>query len=203
MWSPSADVSWFAEVRIIPGSAGIVQAAKLHKITYIQEGREECVMSTHEYIRKVVEDVGEDEDFTRGSWVSVVDFVNANGGCTILGTIHHKVLIERGYGKDSTIGVSLKLHNVLEFSHKPSLHYLNITMRNLVKVFHKDTIYGNGSGISGSEMLDEEKIIKLLEEEERAEEEWQAGGNLIDQQKHQLRLDQEALIHVGKRKGKF
>ncbi|PWA96955.1 hypothetical protein CTI12_AA034230 [Artemisia annua] len=48
-------------VRIIPGPAGIVQMAK-------------------EYIRKVVEDVGEYEDFTRGSWVSAVEFVNAIGG---------------------------------------------------------------------------------------------------------------------------
>ncbi|PWA67608.1 hypothetical protein CTI12_AA313950 [Artemisia annua] len=42
--------------------------------------KEECVISTQEYIRKVVEDVGEDEDFTRGPWLSVVEFVNANGG---------------------------------------------------------------------------------------------------------------------------
>nr|GEZ02744.1 hypothetical protein [Tanacetum cinerariifolium] len=41
---------------------------------------EEFVMPTQEYIRKVVEDVGEDEDFTRGPWVSAVEFVNVNGG---------------------------------------------------------------------------------------------------------------------------
>ena len=35
---------------------------------------------TQEYIRKVVEDVGEDEDFIRGPWLSAVDFVNANCG---------------------------------------------------------------------------------------------------------------------------
>ncbi|GJY29012.1 zinc knuckle CX2CX4HX4C containing protein [Tanacetum coccineum] len=38
------------------------------------------VMSTQEYKRKVVEDVGEDEDFKSGLWVSVTDYVNANGG---------------------------------------------------------------------------------------------------------------------------
>lgn len=37
-------------------------------------------MSTQEYIRKVVEDVGEDNDFTRGLWVSAIEFVNVNGG---------------------------------------------------------------------------------------------------------------------------
>ncbi|GKD58886.1 hypothetical protein Tco_1296395, partial [Tanacetum coccineum] len=68
------------------------------------------------------------------------------------------------------------------FSPKPSLHYLNITMRNLVKVFHKDTIPENDSGVGrggvggngrvgGSQMLNEEEIIKFLKEEEMAEEE--------------------------------
>nr|GEY00875.1 hypothetical protein [Tanacetum cinerariifolium] len=46
-------------VRIITGPAGIVQV----------EGKP-----------KVVEDVGEDEDFKSGSWVSVNEYVNANGG---------------------------------------------------------------------------------------------------------------------------
>nr|GEZ40526.1 hypothetical protein [Tanacetum cinerariifolium] len=54
--------------------------AKLLKQTYIQTGGEECVMSTQEYIKNVLEDVGEDGDFKRGSWVSVIEYVNANGG---------------------------------------------------------------------------------------------------------------------------
>ncbi|GKA25408.1 transposase, MuDR, MULE transposase domain protein [Tanacetum coccineum] len=37
-------------------------------------------MSTQEYIRKVFEDVGEDDDFTRVSWLSVIDYVNVDGG---------------------------------------------------------------------------------------------------------------------------
>ncbi|PWA72363.1 hypothetical protein CTI12_AA271440 [Artemisia annua] len=133
---------------------GIVQVVKLRKIAYIRE---------------VVKDVGEDDDFTRGAWVSAVEFVNANmgivSGClgdiknfrkngkleqvvaiikpctpnapdnltvtlknlsrTISGTIHHKVLTDGG-------------------------HYINITMRNVVKVFHKDTVLGNDSGVDGS-----------------------------------------------------
>jgi hypothetical protein len=67
------------EVRIIPGPAGIVQLAKRRIQAYISEGGQECVISTQECIRKVVEDVGEDEDFSRGPWLSAVDFVNANG----------------------------------------------------------------------------------------------------------------------------
>ncbi|GJW38126.1 hypothetical protein Tco_0063971, partial [Tanacetum coccineum] len=41
---------------------------------------EESVFLTKEYIRKVVDDVGKDEDFKGRSWVSAVEFVNADGG---------------------------------------------------------------------------------------------------------------------------
>ncbi|GKD99439.1 hypothetical protein Tco_1387423, partial [Tanacetum coccineum] len=36
--------------------------------------------STQEYIRKVIEDVGEDDNFTRASWLSVVEYINVDGG---------------------------------------------------------------------------------------------------------------------------
>ncbi|GKC95458.1 zf-CCHC domain-containing protein [Tanacetum coccineum] len=176
-------------VRIIPGPAGIVQAAKLLKQTDILLGWEGAVMSTQEYMKKVVEDVGEDEDFKSGSWVSATDYVNANdgivSGClgdiknflnnekldqvvsivkfcspnvigdltvtmkdlsgTIPITIHHKVIDEGGYGKDITVRAALILANVSVFSPKPSMHYLNIIMRNVVKVFCKDTVLESGS----------------------------------------------------------
>ncbi|GJX58178.1 GPCR kinase [Tanacetum coccineum] len=133
---------------------------------------------------KVVEDVGEDDDFKSGPWVSTTNYVNTNGvtvtGClggiknflkngklyqvvaivkscspnaigdltvtmkdltgTIPGTIHYKVTGEGGYGKDIIVGAALLLANVSPFSLKPSMHYLNITMRNVVKVFCKDTV---------------------------------------------------------------
>ncbi|GJY51032.1 hypothetical protein Tco_0441879 [Tanacetum coccineum] len=177
-------------IRIILGLAGIVKAAKLLKQRDILLGLDGAVMSTQEYMKKVVEDVGEDENFKSGMWVSVTDYVNANGGTvsgclgdimnflkngkldqvvaivkscssnvikdftvtmkdfsgTIPGTIHHKVIGEGGYGKDITVGVALILANVSVFSPKPSMHYLNITMRNVVKVFRKDTIPGSDSG---------------------------------------------------------
>ncbi|GJR53746.1 hypothetical protein Tco_1404267 [Tanacetum coccineum] len=138
----------------------------------------------------VVEDVGEDEDFKSGPWVSATDYVNANGGTvsgclgdiknflkngkldqvvaivkscssnmigdltltmkdlsgTIPGTIHHNVIGEGGYGNDIIVGAVLILANVLVFSPKPSMHYINITMRIVVKVFRKDTVPGSGSG---------------------------------------------------------
>ncbi|GJX20938.1 hypothetical protein Tco_0223615 [Tanacetum coccineum] len=68
------------KIKIIPGPAGIVQTAKLHKLADTREGGEESVMSTQEYIRKVIEDVGEDDDFMCVSWLSVLDYVNVDGG---------------------------------------------------------------------------------------------------------------------------
>ncbi|GJX41040.1 hypothetical protein Tco_0256030 [Tanacetum coccineum] len=67
-------------IRIIPGPAGIVQMAKLRKIVDTREGGEESVMSTQEYIKKVIEDVGEDDNFMRASWLSVLEYVNVDGG---------------------------------------------------------------------------------------------------------------------------
>ncbi|GJW25095.1 hypothetical protein Tco_0038906 [Tanacetum coccineum] len=150
-------------IRIIPGPAGIVQTAKLHKLIDTQEG--------------------EDDDFTRAPWLSAIDYVNVDGGivtgcfgdvkkflkngklekivaaiksCTpntlgdltvtlkdlysiIFDTIHYKVLIEERLVKAYTVGAALILHNVSVFSPKQSTHhYLNITKKNMVKVFHKD-----------------------------------------------------------------
>ncbi|GKD10264.1 transposase, MuDR, MULE transposase domain protein [Tanacetum coccineum] len=170
--------------------AGIVQAAKLLKQRDILLGLDGAVISTQEYMNKVVEDVGEDEDFKSGSSICATDYVNANGGTvngclgdiknflnngkldqvvaivkscspnvigdltvtmkdlsgTIHGTIHHKVIDEGGYENDITVGAALILANVSVFSLKPSMHYLNITMRNVVKVFLKDTVLGSVSG---------------------------------------------------------
>nr|GEU66442.1 hypothetical protein [Tanacetum cinerariifolium] len=152
-------------VRIIPDPVSIVQAAKLVKQRDILLGLDEAVMYTQEYMKKVVEDVDEDEDFKSVSWVSATEYTNANGGTscspnmiedstmtmknhsgTIPETIHHKVIGEGGYENDILVRAALILANVSVFSPKPSMHYLNITMRNVVKVFRKDTIPKSGSG---------------------------------------------------------
>ncbi|GJQ96244.1 transposase, MuDR, MULE transposase domain protein [Tanacetum coccineum] len=58
---------------------------------------------------------------------------------TISGTIHYKVLTEEMFSKAITVGAALILNNVSVFSPKQSTHhYLNITKKNMVKVFHKD-----------------------------------------------------------------
>nr|GEV85746.1 serine/threonine-protein kinase HT1-like isoform X1 [Tanacetum cinerariifolium] len=98
------------------------------------------------------------------------------------GSIHCKVIIEEGYKKEITVGSAIIL-NILVFSSNLSMHYLNITKKNVVKVFHKDFILGNGSGVGGSGMLmEEEEIVKLVEEEEMADLELHVCGNVIDQE---------------------
>nr|GEY83665.1 hypothetical protein [Tanacetum cinerariifolium] len=111
-----------------------------------------------------VKDVGEDEDCNGGVWVNATNYVIANGGtscssnvigvltvtikdlsCTIIGTIHYKVIGEGGYRKDITVGAAIILVNVSVFIPEPSVHYLNITKKNMVKVFRKDTVLASGS----------------------------------------------------------
>ncbi|GKA60868.1 transposase, MuDR, MULE transposase domain protein [Tanacetum coccineum] len=199
-------------VTIIPGPAGVVQlsnsicvepsyelnlsmyrkAAKLEKqmnakLAWIHVfilDPDGALMSTQEYMQKVVEDVGEDADFNSGAWVSATNYVNAFGGTvtrclgdidnflkkgkleqvvaivkscspnalgdlnvtlkdlsgTVPRTIHYKVLDVGSYEKDITVGAAMILSNVSVFTPKPSKHYLNITKRNVVEVFRKDTV---------------------------------------------------------------
>ncbi|GKB62531.1 hypothetical protein Tco_0918717, partial [Tanacetum coccineum] len=67
-------------IRIIPGHAGIVQLAKIRKQSDIHEGADDSVLSTQEYMKQVLKDVGEDEDFNSGSWVGATEYVKVNGG---------------------------------------------------------------------------------------------------------------------------
>nr|GEY87327.1 hypothetical protein [Tanacetum cinerariifolium] len=177
-------------VRIILGLTGIVQQAKLLKENVFILNSEGALMSTQEYMQKVVEDVGEDEDFNSRAWVNATNYVIVNGGTvtgclgdidnflkngkleqvvgivkscspnvigdltvtinnlsgTIPRTIHYKAIVKGGYGNDITIGAAMILVNVSVFTLKPSMHYLNITKKNVVKVFHKDTVLASGSG---------------------------------------------------------
>nr|GFA17209.1 hypothetical protein [Tanacetum cinerariifolium] len=66
-------------IRIIPGPVGIVETTKLRKLVDTREGGKESIMSTQEYIRKLLEDVGEDDDFTCVPWLRAIDYVNVNG----------------------------------------------------------------------------------------------------------------------------
>ncbi|GJY20406.1 hypothetical protein Tco_0392972 [Tanacetum coccineum] len=206
--NPDVDNLEEKPVRIIPGPAGIVQAAKLCKQLNIHEDKDgtelcregitalkanfgttevqtnipitlqESVLSTQEYISKGIEDVGEDEDFKGGSWVSAVEFVNANEGIVngCLGDIKNYlknkkleqvVAIIKFCTPNAFCDLTVTLKDISSiipvFSPKPSMHYLNITMRNVVKVFHKDTVLCNGSGVCGN-VTDQEGQYKLDDE---------------------------------------
>ncbi|GKE19021.1 hypothetical protein Tco_1426598 [Tanacetum coccineum] len=145
-------------VRIIPGPAGLVQRAKQLKENVFILDPDGALMSTHEYMQKVVEDVGEDSDFNSGAWISATNYVFSTGGnscspnClgdlnvtmkdlsgTVRGTVHHKLLDVGTYGNDIHVGAAMILANVFVFTPKPSEQYLNITKKNVVKVFCKDT----------------------------------------------------------------
>ncbi|GJX66427.1 ribonuclease H-like domain-containing protein, partial [Tanacetum coccineum] len=195
-------------VRIIPSPAGIVQLAKIRKQSDINEGGDDSVLSTQEFMKQVVEDVGEDEDFNSGPWVGATKYVKANGGIvsgclgdikTFLknGRLEQVVAIIKSCSPNALgdLKVTVKdLSNTLPvFSPNPSMHYLNITKKNVVKVFHKDFVPGNGSGVGGSEMLmEEEKIVKLVEEEEMADLELHVCRNVINQE-DLYKFDEEAL----------
>ncbi|GKD71633.1 hypothetical protein Tco_1325723 [Tanacetum coccineum] len=65
-------------VIIMPGPAGV--RAKLLKENVFILDPDGAIISTQEYMQKVVEDVGEDADFNSGAWVSTTNYVNAFGG---------------------------------------------------------------------------------------------------------------------------
>ncbi|GJV26823.1 nucleotide-binding alpha-beta plait domain-containing protein [Tanacetum coccineum] len=69
--------------RIIPGPAGIVQQAKMLKENVFILDSDGALMSTQEYMQKVVKDVGEDDDFKSGAWVSATNYVTATGGTVV------------------------------------------------------------------------------------------------------------------------
>nr|GEU35203.1 hypothetical protein [Tanacetum cinerariifolium] len=114
-------------VTIIPGPAGIV---KLSNSTCVEPSP-----STTSPIRIIPGLAG---------IVQQAKLLKERG--TIPGTIHYKVLGVGSYGKDITVGAAMILANVSVFTPKSSHHYLNITMRNVIKVFCKDTVLGSDSG---------------------------------------------------------
>ncbi|GKC75041.1 transposon ty3-I gag-pol polyprotein, partial [Tanacetum coccineum] len=168
--NPAIDNLEEKSVRIIPGDVGIVQLAKLRKQSDIYKGGDESVLSTQEYMKKVVEDVGEDEDFKSGSWVSATGYVNANGGIVsgCLGDIKNFLKNE-------------KLEQVVAIikSCTPNaLGDLTVTIKDLSVVIDQEDLY----------KFDEEALNLVLEEEARqalADQEW------FEKCKQEEELDEE------------
>ncbi|GKB34639.1 hypothetical protein Tco_0879581 [Tanacetum coccineum] len=73
-------------VRIIPGPAGLVQRAKLLKENVFILDPNGALMSTQEYMYKVVGGVGENVDFNSRAWANATNYVNAFGG-TVTGCL--------------------------------------------------------------------------------------------------------------------
>nr|GEW60337.1 hypothetical protein [Tanacetum cinerariifolium] len=154
-------------VMIIPGSAGIVQQAKMLKEKVFildSDGALMAWVSATNFVMTfggtVTGCFGDIDNFLKkGKLDHIVAIVkscspNTLGDLnmtlkdisgTIPGRIHHKVMDEGGYGKDITVEAAMILKNVSVFAPKASEHYLNITMRNVVEVFRKDTVLGSGT----------------------------------------------------------
>nr|GEU30497.1 hypothetical protein [Tanacetum cinerariifolium] len=130
------------------------------EVKYDSEYDDGAVMSTQEYMKKVVEDVGDIENFLKNEKLDQVVAIVKSCSPNVIGdltatmkdlsgtipeTIHHKVVDGGGYEKNITVRAALILANVSVFAPKPSMHYINITMRNVIKFFRKDTISENDS----------------------------------------------------------
>nr|GEY96759.1 hypothetical protein [Tanacetum cinerariifolium] len=148
-------------VRIIPDPAGVVQQAKLLKENIFILDSDGALMLTQEYMQKVVEVVCEDDDFKSGQKLDKVVAIVKSCSPNVIGdltvtmkdlsdiiheTIHYKVIGDSGYEKDITVEAAMILANVSVFTLKPSKHHFNITMRNVVNVFRKDSVPESGSG---------------------------------------------------------
>nr|GEZ69874.1 hypothetical protein [Tanacetum cinerariifolium] len=138
----------------------------------LRETLEEQAMDVKAREEKIRQKQADDDEFFFGIWddidnflkkekleqvVVIVKFCSPNmlGDITVTlkdlsgtipRTIHYKVLDVGSYRKDITVGAAMILANVSVFTPKPSQHYLNITMRNVIEVFCKDTVIGSGSG---------------------------------------------------------
>nr|GEY00201.1 hypothetical protein [Tanacetum cinerariifolium] len=159
----------------------------------IHEGGVESVLSTQEYIRKVVDDVGEDEDFKGGSWVSTVEFVNSNGegivnGC--LGDIKNYLMNEKleqvlAIIKSYTTNALVDLIVTLKDLSSTILSTMNHKViddggygKDII-VFRKAIVAGSGNGVEDLYKFDEEALNLTLEEEARqaqAEQKWLEKG---------------------------
>ncbi|GJU21660.1 ribonuclease H-like domain-containing protein [Tanacetum coccineum] len=156
---------------------GIVQVEE------VEEKPVRIIPGPVEYMKQVVEDVGEDEDFNSGSWVGATEYAKANGG-----------IVSGCFGDIKTFLKNGKLEQVVTIikSCSPNaLGDLKVTVKDLVgtlvglihykvineggygkeiTVFHKDFVPGNDSGVGGSRMLmEEEEIMKLVKEKETAD----------------------------------
>ncbi|GKA28752.1 hypothetical protein Tco_0714997 [Tanacetum coccineum] len=110
-------------VRIIPDPAGLVQQTKQLKENIFILDLDGSLMSTQKYMQKVIEDVGEDDDFNSGAWISATNYVISTGG-TVTGCL----------GDINNFLKKVKLDQVVAIVKSCSPNYLgdlNVTMKDL------------------------------------------------------------------------
>ncbi|GJR44368.1 retrovirus-related pol polyprotein from transposon TNT 1-94 [Tanacetum coccineum] len=113
-----------------------VQKLSLKDCTYPSERYSSLIACSSTESSTVGNEEMEDMGWCQG--IASGSFLIRHG--TMGGTIHYKVSKkEEGYAKSINVGAVLILRDVSVFTPKPSNYYLNITLRNIVKVFHKDT----------------------------------------------------------------
>ncbi|GJZ89773.1 15-cis-phytoene desaturase, chloroplastic/chromoplastic [Tanacetum coccineum] len=130
-------------VRIIPGPAGLVQRAKLLKENVFILDLNGALMSTQEYMLILTGKLEQVVAIVKSCSPNALGDLNVtlkDLSGTVPGTIHYKVLDVGSYKKNITVEAAMILANVSVFTPKPSKHYLNITKRNVVEVFRKDTV---------------------------------------------------------------
>ncbi|GJT54077.1 hypothetical protein Tco_0989131 [Tanacetum coccineum] len=67
------------EARIIPGPVGILQKALARKKQTFRQGSHHNILTTQEYVRKVNEDVSEDDHFMQGPWLQAIVYLYGEG----------------------------------------------------------------------------------------------------------------------------
>ncbi|GJU63616.1 hypothetical protein Tco_1245451 [Tanacetum coccineum] len=84
--------------------AGLVQQAKLLKEKVFILNPDGALISTQQYMDKVVEDVGDDDDFKSAAWVNATNYVNTFGGTVTrcLGDIDNFIKNEK---LDQVVGI--------------------------------------------------------------------------------------------------
>ncbi|GJY25196.1 hypothetical protein Tco_0399922 [Tanacetum coccineum] len=115
------------------------ELAKLLKENVFILDPDGALMSTQEYMQKVVEDVDEEANFNSGAWVSATNYVNAFGG-TVTGCLgdidnflkmrklEQVVVIVKSCSSNALGDLNVILKDLSVFTPKPSKHYLNITV---------------------------------------------------------------------------
>nr|GEW72599.1 hypothetical protein [Tanacetum cinerariifolium] len=122
-----------------------VEKLMLHNASFLAQKRL-ASGSRLNYTEAVALIATQDEDFKCGSWVSAIEYANANGGIVsgCLGDIKNFLKNE-------------KLDQVLETVKSCTLDVLcdlTVTLEQLSDIF---PVIGSGDGVGGSGMLDEEK----------------------------------------------